>query len=62
MKRLGLFSGKIYNEDEVKTMNECGLCMTDEQAHNTEFIEKMRDENLDKCINCFGCLMANMML
>jgi hypothetical protein len=62
MKRLGLFSGKIYEEDEVKGMNECGLCITDEQEHNTEFIEKTKVENLVKCGGCFGCPMASMML
>lgn len=30
MARLGKFSGKIYKEDEVHTMEECGVCITDE--------------------------------
>ena len=32
MKRLGKFTGKIYEENEVKNIGECGICITDEQA------------------------------
>ena len=28
MKRLGKFTGKIYEENEVKNMGECGVCIT----------------------------------
>lgn len=29
MKRLGKFSGKVYEESEVASMTECGVCITD---------------------------------
>ena len=32
MKRLGKLTEKIYEENEVKNMGECGVCITDEQA------------------------------
>ena len=30
--RLGKYSGKLYAEDEVKNMQECGVCISNEQA------------------------------
>lgn len=62
MKRLGLFSGRIYEEDEVKDMKECGMCITNEQAEDSNYIERIKDENLVKCGGCFGCPMAEIML
>lgn len=32
MKRLGKYSGRIYEENEVHTMKECGVCITDERS------------------------------
>ncbi|WP_099467785.1 hypothetical protein [Konateibacter massiliensis] len=61
MKRLGMFSGKIYSEED-KTMNECSLCITEKQANDNEYISKKKEENLSKCGGCFGCPMSNMMI
>lgn len=62
MKRLGMFSGKIYSEDEVNDMYECGFCITDQQASDDTFIEKTKEANLVKCGGCFGCPMAEILL
>lgn len=59
MKRLGKFSGKIYNESETKDMRECGVMISDEQAQDEEFIRIHRIEDLLDCLKCFGCPMAN---
>lgn len=55
MKRLGKFTGKIYEESEVKSMNECGICISDEQAKDEDYIQKMHLNNLLVCCGCFNC-------
>ena len=59
MKRLGKFSGQIYEESEVKDMTECGVCITDEQSNDEEFIQKHHLKDLLDCVTCFGCPKAN---
>lgn len=58
MKRLGKFSGKVYEESEVASMTECGVCITDEQANDEEFINKHHLQDLMDCVRCFGCPTA----
>lgn len=58
MKRLGMFSGKVYEESEVKNMNECGVCITDEEANDDNFITNHHMKDLMHCVNCFGCPRA----
>lgn len=55
MKRLGRYSGKIYSEEEVAKMQECGLIITDEQSEDEKYILEKREENLKDCRGCFGC-------
>ena len=55
MKRLGRYSGKIYSEEEVAKMQECGLIITDEQSEDEKYILEKREENLKDCIGWFGC-------
>lgn len=43
MKRLGKYSGKVYEEHEIQNMDECGTVITDEQA---------ADKTLLKSITC----------
>ena len=50
MKRLGKYSGRIYEENEVHTMKECGVCITDEEA---------KDAEKDLCIQRAFCIMRN---
>ena len=58
MKRLGKFSGQIYEENEIKDMPECGVVITDEQANDEEFISKHHVKDLLDCVKCFGCPKA----
>lgn len=58
MKYLGLFSGKIYEESENSSMEECGRQISDEDALDDEFIGKMHIKDLMNCVTCFGCPMA----
>ena len=58
MKRLGKYSGKIYKDDEIKTMEECGICITDEQAADQEFISTHHLRDLLECAGCIGCPLS----
>lgn len=58
MKRLGLYSGMIYEEERVKSMKECGLSITDEQAEDKDYIQNKITESRSRCRNCMGCEMA----
>lgn len=59
MKRLGKFSGQIYEWNEGRTMPECGTIISDEQANDEEFISKHHVKDLLDCVKCFGCPKAN---
>lgn len=58
MKYLGLFSGKIYDESEKSSMQECGRQISDEDASNDKFVKNMHRRDLMECITCFGCPMS----
>ena len=58
MKRLGQFSGKIYSEEEAKGMEECGIILSDSEANNEEFISKHHVKDLQRCLTCIGCPLA----
>jgi hypothetical protein len=58
MKRLGKYSGRIYEENEVHTMKECGVCITDEEAKDEEWVSKHHVNDLMDCITCLGCPLA----
>ena len=62
MKRLGKYSGKIYDESEVPGMTECGLMITDEQANDEEFLAEKMLKNFVVCSQCQGCVMAHSMV
>lgn len=59
MKRLGIYSGRIYNEDQVKDMEECGAMISDEQATDKEWIANEHSKHIGQCSNCFGCPLSN---
>ena len=60
MKRLGKFSGKIYDESyDIDLIEECCLLISDEQAENEEFIRSQRVKNLLICAQCYGCPRSN---
>lgn len=58
MKRLGKYTGKIYTEDKIFNMEECGVCITDEQAEDEEWISIHHLSDLIECIKCCGCPTA----
>lgn len=55
MKRLGKLTGRIYEENEIHDMEECGICITDEQANNEKWIKQHHAKDLADCANCRGC-------
>ena len=55
MKRLGKFTGIVYNDDEVKFMTECGVQITDEQAKDEDWLTSHHLEDLKDCLRCMGC-------
>lgn len=59
MLRLGKFSGRIYGDIEVHNMKECGVCITEEQSVDEEFVKQHHLSDLQDCVKCLGCLMAN---
>lgn len=58
MKRLGKYSGKIYEENEADIMEECGVCITEEQAKDEKWISERHIKDLSKCLVCCGCPKA----
>ena len=60
MKRLGMYSGKIYEMDyDTKRIEECCLAISDEQANNKAWIASQHKEHIGECSNCFGCPLSN---
>ena len=59
MKRLGKLSGKIYSDKEIKTMPECGISITDEQANDPEYISTIHTSESFDCKFCRGCPLYN---
>lgn len=57
MKRLGLFTGKIYTEDDFKEdkIHECCVCISDSGAADTEYVVDKHLSYRDRCTNCYGC-------
>ena len=59
MKRLGKYTGRVYNEDyDFSNCQECCVCITDEQATDTEFIDSHHLKDIMQCALCHGCPAA----
>lgn len=59
MKRLGKFSGKIYDEQyETRDIKECCQIITDEQAGDEKWVEERHLEHLKTCVTCFQCPLS----
>lgn len=55
-KRLGKFTGTIYNEDyDFSKCPECCNILTDSQANDSAFIEAKKLSNRSTCTFCMGC-------
>ena len=61
MKRLGKFTGKIYDDDfDFSKCLECCVCISPEQANDEKFIADRHTKDLLDCLNCMGCTAATM--
>lgn len=59
MKRLGKFTGTIYNEDyDFSKCPECCDVLTDSQANDSAFIEAKKLSNRAICTFCMACPAA----
>lgn len=58
MKRLGKYSGMIYTEEEAANMEECGIMLPDSKADDKSYIAAHHQKDLEHCIICMGCPMA----
>ena len=55
MKVLGKLTGRIYEENELHDMEECGIHITNEQAKDKKWIKEHHIKDLVDCSNCRGC-------
>jgi len=59
MKRLGKFTGTIYDENyDFSNCPECCTMITDEQEKDENFIKEKHTKDLLTCIGCNGCPAA----
>lgn len=57
MKRIGIFSGKIYDYD-AKDIKECSVIINDTDAANPEVVKRKHDSYKNKCVGCGRCPMS----
>lgn len=57
MKILGKYTGLVYELDERKNMEECGIQITDDVANDPKKIEELRSKYSADCSLCRGCPM-----
>lgn len=56
MKRLGKFTGQIYDENyDFSNCPECCVCISDKKALDDKFIQEKHMNHLIDCLKCFGC-------
>lgn len=56
MKRLGKFTGKIYDEDyDFSKCPECCLLISEEKAKDENFLKEAKFANYISCAKCFEC-------
>lgn len=55
MKRLGKFTGQVYDENyDFSKCPECCVCISDEQAEDEQFIQNQHMKDLIDCLGCLG--------
>lgn len=55
MKRLGKYTGKIYDDDyNFEMCPECCVCISDEDADNEDFVSERHSKDLIGCVSCMG--------
>lgn len=57
MKRLGIFTGRIYNQDDFEAgcIRECCRVITDEEAESIPVVMAVYAQEHLHCVGCFGC-------
>ena len=58
MKRLGRFTGKVYDEKESLRIEECCDVISDAQANNKAWIASKHEKDFEKCKGCMACKEA----
>lgn len=62
MKRLGMYTGKIYDEDYDRSkIKECCVLLSDEYAENEAYISLLKAKNALRCNACTtkDCIFDN---
>lgn len=66
MKRVGIFSGKVYSQEDYDNdlIKECAVCVSpsasDQDEALAETIEYASCQRLRNCFTCFGCEAAKL--
>lgn len=59
MRRLGKFTGKVYDENyDFSNCPECCVLITEAQANDEQFVSEHHLTDLMDCISCRGCPAA----
>lgn len=59
MRRVGNFTGKIYDADyDFAHCPECCTMISEDQLSNEGFLQNLRQNNILKCLSCAGCPAA----
>lgn len=59
MKRLGKFTGKVYDENyNFSNCPECCVCISEEQSKDEKYIADHHAKDLFDCLKCMGCPVA----
>ncbi len=55
MKSLGKLSGKVYEKNEICSIPECLVTITDAQASDPSYLATKRKEFRESCALCREC-------
>lgn len=56
MKRLGIFTGRVYDEHyDLNKIKECCREISDETANNPNLVKFIYLTEKQNCEGCFGC-------
>lgn len=58
MARIGKYSGKVYDDNQIHLMNECGILIPDSKKDDKSFCENVYKRNFATCATCKGCNKA----
>ena len=55
MKRLGIFTGHVYTEDEAPLIKECCKVLNDREVESVALQNQLYLREHTNCKGCFGC-------